>query len=1355
MPKTPKWLLILFSILPLFAAAQKAELRLYTIADGLPQNSITSISQDIQGFIWINANGTLTRFDGDQFLNASYSNHPVFRSNRLPSQKIYTDGEWLRYCQNGQLISINTATGGQTAQSLATHFPSGADTMSATYIQLHAGEMVVVCKGQAQLGEVFLLRLQKGEFGRTIRLEGVNQTSFYRNISSDGLGNLFCLKQDLKAVIQFDKTGKKQREIPAQASPNFSYFLVSGQNNAIILVVGGTIWRLKKGATAFELHPIHRSSPPQDQYFLEVLETPDGNLWASGNSRNLVFFDAKQGKVVNFQQELEQIIPHQVDLGGIFLDKMGSIWVSTSVGLLKVEPREGLFESWFSEKNTACQGFCSFRGLAEDDEGNVFASFYNSIFQIKKNGETIDQPLSTSPHPPYDMLFLKGKLLMNDGTVFDPKMRSWSNPYKSITKSVDVGVLANNGKGQIWQTNGDAFFELDLTQPAPQWAYLHSFTGQAAATDMAFDAYNQQVWFCNASSLRSYDPAKKAFSVWIENDPEPLQNPKCLYPDGKGRLWIGTEQGLVQFNYLAKTTKRYTQTDGLPNDNIVGILPEGDSCLWLSTFNGLSRFSITTGKFINFFKQDGLADNEFNRASFFKASDGRMFFGGTKGITGFYPKQVMEKHARQASSERLLLRSVSMTIDGSDSTFTKLFHSENEYLEVYHYNRTVNIEFGVFGASEGGQPLYSYLLEGQDENWSAPAKNNAVTFYSLPAGSYRFRAKALNARGQWLSEEISLSIIVHAPWWATWWAYLLYALVVTGIAFGVFLFMKRRLVLKNQLRLEQQEAERLKELDAFKSRLYTNITHEFRTPLTVILGMADELAVGSWQSAVSEREKQRVEHGLKLVSRSGQNLLLLVNQLLELSKLEDKSFKLKLKHGDIVPFLRYVTESFQTLANNRNIFLHFLSPLENLEMDFDPEQLQQVVSNLLSNALKFTPSGGEVKLEIGKLSSAPISQFSNFLISVTDTGIGIPEADLPHVFDRFYQVDGSSTRAGEGTGIGLAHAMELVKLMDGEIRVESELGKGTTFTVVLPIRNDRLLPMKDEYRQISKPPIQMANLVDEALPTDSYIIMHPSSLPQLLLIEDNPDVVTYLKTILQDSYEINIAYNGRIGIEKALEQIPDLIISDVMMPEKDGYQVLEALKNDERTSHIPILLLTAKADANSKIAGLRRGADAYIPKPFQKAELLATLEMMLENKQRLAAHFSKKYDFAQNPATTEDGSKTDLAPETEAILVEDAFLQKVRQIVEANYGDEAFALPQLCEAISMSRSQLFRKMKALTDVSPSDFIRNYRMAQAKLLLETTQISVKEVAWRVGFKEVPHFSKTFQETYGITPSAVRK
>jgi DNA-binding response OmpR family regulator len=412
--------------------------------------------------------------------------------------------------------------------------------------------------------------------------------------------------------------------------------------------------------------------------------------------------------------------------------------------------------------------------------------------------------------------------------------------------------------------------------------------------------------------------------------------------------------------------------------------------------------------------------------------------------------------------------------------------------------------------------------------------------------------------------------------------------------------------------------------------------------------------------------------------------------------------------------------------------------LEKLETDYDPEQVQQVMSNLLSNAIKFTPSGGAVQVKlsmrdeesgmVGAAGSSLIPHPSYLFISVSDTGKGIPEADLPHIFDRFYQVDGSTTRAGEGTGIGLAHTLELVKLMGGEISVESEVGIGTVFTVRLPVAHEAEDLNIRGFEDLKNTVLASSN---------PQTLESPN--PQILLIEDNPDVVTYLKAILSGSYNLDIAYNGRIGIEKALEAIPDLIISDVMMPEKDGFQVLDALKNDERTSHIPIVLLTAKADVASKVIGLRRGADAYLPKPFDKAELLATLEMMMENRRRLVAHFAT--GIGQPIAQA-----AEITPAAD-LVVEDAFLQKIRQVVAENYSDDGFALPQLCEAIGMSRSQLFRKMKALTDVSPSDFIRDYRMQQAKLLLEAAQHNVKEVAFKVGFKDISHFSRTYQETFG--------
>jgi signal transduction histidine kinase/DNA-binding response OmpR family regulator len=534
---------------------------------------------------------------------------------------------------------------------------------------------------------------------------------------------------------------------------------------------------------------------------------------------------------------------------------------------------------------------------------------------------------------------------------------------------------------------------------------------------------------------------------------------------------------------------------------------------------------------------------------------------------------------------------------------------------------------------------------------------------------------------------------------------------------------QKRLELSRKLYQEQTEAQRLKELDTFKSRLYTNITHEFRTPLTVILGMVNQMR---------EAPKKYFEEGTLLIERNGKNLLRLINQLLDLSKLESNSLQLNWEQDDIISYLRYMTESFQTYANGQNVSLQFFSTVDYLEMDFDAEQIKQVMTNLISNAVKFTPSGGAIKVKA--------SQSNDQLeIVVEDTGVGIAAADIVHVFDRFYQADTSATRKGEGTGIGLAHAQELVQLMKGNIDVESRVGIGSVFRVTLPISNQAA------KAKVSKEQIDSLVNVPHTLGESEGIGGQNGKRPQLLIMEDNADVVTYLKSCLSDYYQMDIAYNGKIGIEKAITNIPDIIISDVMMPEKDGYEVCEILKNDERTSHIPIILLTAKADQSSKIVGLSRGADAYLSKPFDKKELLIRLNKMAEKQRKLAAYFKRENQVLA-------GVETQLE---EAIQVEHKFIQKVRNIVAEHYTNDRFGLPQLCQKIGMSRSQLYRKMKALIDVSPSEFIRTYRLEQAKLLLETTDLNVSEVAWETGFTNLSHFTKAFQEMFGELPSQVKQ
>ncbi|MBI1223796.1 MAG: response regulator [Bacteroidetes bacterium] len=533
-----------------------------------------------------------------------------------------------------------------------------------------------------------------------------------------------------------------------------------------------------------------------------------------------------------------------------------------------------------------------------------------------------------------------------------------------------------------------------------------------------------------------------------------------------------------------------------------------------------------------------------------------------------------------------------------------------------------------------------------------------------------------------------------------------------------------------ELKREKQETENIRSLSNLKSQFFTNIAHEFRTPLTVILGMSDELKNSTSQTNAANQ--------VELIDRNSRGLLRLINQLLDLSKLEAGSFQLNPVQTDLVVYLQYLLESFRGYASNQRLTLNFKCPLDDLPMDFDPDQLGQVVSNLLSNAIKFTPPGGRVELKLN-MDGQPNHSLNpqTAIISVSDTGQGIPKADQPHIFDRFYQVAGTKG----GSGIGLAYVRELLKLMGGSISVESAVGFGTEMTVRLPIQqqaewqNPTVFKVEDKsFLANTQPEARQSDLPSENGAT-------ASELPLLLIVEDNPDIVTYLQTCLGHIYQIDVAYNGSDGIEKAIEIIPDIIISDVMMPFKDGYELTDTLKHDHRTSHIPIVLLTAKADVQSKIEGLRSGADAYLPKPFDKEELLIRLEKLIELRKRLKERFMAQI-FSQNEASVELEN------------IEDAFMQQLKTILAENISDETFALPELCKKIGMSRSQLFRKMKALSDESPSGFIRSYRLHRAKEMLSTSDLSISEIGYEVGFKNPAHFSKTFHDEFGVPPSDLR-
>ncbi|MEO0896438.1 MAG: ATP-binding protein [Bacteroidota bacterium] len=547
--------------------------------------------------------------------------------------------------------------------------------------------------------------------------------------------------------------------------------------------------------------------------------------------------------------------------------------------------------------------------------------------------------------------------------------------------------------------------------------------------------------------------------------------------------------------------------------------------------------------------------------------------------------------------------------------------------------------------------------------------------------------------------------------------------LVLTLVFGGILWNRFRLTRSQKLIIEEEKEKldeantKLKELDNFKSDFFTNISHEFRTPLTVIKGMNQQ---------VRQKPDAWLVKGTDLIEHNTGRLLHLINQILDLRKLESGSLILQYVQTDVIHALRLAAASFESMAESKGVDLHFEATEKEFVMDFDPEKLNQIFNNLLSNAIKFTSQGGKVSVNISVLEENQLS------IEVVDTGIGIPEDKLAYIFDRFYQVDRADTREGEGTGVGLSLTKELVELMNGEIAVESRLGEGSTFTVLLPISH-QATPVK-ALVEVAKVPVPFSSVpIAKTVDKDR---------PRLLIIEDNPDIVSYLYSLLEGQYDLSSAADGLSGIEAALEQVPDLIITDIMMPGKNGYEVTETLKLDERTSHIPIVMLTAKADQPSKIEGYKRGADAYLAKPFDEEELMIRLDKLWEIRQRLQLRYQQTTPLE--------------ASDDPVVEMEDAFVAKVRTTILEHIDDSNYRGEALCVDLGLSRSNLYRKIKALTGKSIAHFIRGVRLDYAKELLRSKEgIQIAEVAYVSGFNDPAYFNRVFKEEIGVSPGEWRE
>ncbi|MBO9205144.1 MULTISPECIES: hybrid sensor histidine kinase/response regulator transcription factor [Niastella] len=802
-----------------------------------------------------------------------------------------------------------------------------------------------------------------------------------------------------------------------------------------------------------------------------------------------------------------------------------------------------------------------------------------------------------------------------------------------------------------------------------------------------------------------------------------------IYNDSRGNTWVGTRDGLNVYDPQHNSFQAFRKEDGLPDNTILNILEDNAHNLWVSTLNGISRVSYSQSQqegirvsCINYDRFDGLQGVAFNENAALKTRRGELVFGGPNGFNLFDPGKI----AINTTMPRVLLTGLQVfnqPIEAGDTVRNHVILqkaiSETDAITLRYDENIFSIEFAALGYINNHKTRYAYRLKGFNNNWLYTDGNTRrATYTNLDPGKYTFYVKASDERGTWNDQAVAVSIIVLPPFWLSPLAYVLYVL----IALTLLYFARRNVIQKARMRFaleqERKEASRMRELDLMKTRFFTNVSHEFRTPLSLILTPLEGMIKSAGGTA------QRTQY--LLIHRNARRLLNLVNQLLDFRKMEVHELKLHATEGDIIQFIQESAGSFTDIAEKKQIRFSFTTALNNLHTLFDHDKLERIIFNLLSNAFKFTSENGTVAVALESLKKAGNTWLE---IKVTDTGIGIPPNRHEKIFERFFQHEIPGTLMNQGSGIGLAITKEFVNLLGGNISVESAEGKGSTFTVLLPVK------------EISPAVIMPAvSEIVPAIQAPASPINPDSSAKEftILLVEDNEDFLFYLKDNLREYFNIAEAVNGREGWQKTLSVHPDIVVSDINMPEMNGMELCKKIRLDQRTRHIPVVLLTAQNCEEQQLRGIETGAADYMTKPFNFEILVSRIKNLLQQQQSMKQTFAKQIAVKTTDVELENPNER--------------FVQEALTIVEKNISNADFSVEELSRALLLSRAAVYKRLFVLTGKTPIEFIRSVRLQRAAQLLTKSKMSVAEVAYETGFNNPKYFSKYFKGEFGKLPSA---
>ena len=1072
----------------------------------------------------------------------------------------------------------------------------------------------------------------------------------------------------------------------------------------------------------------------------EIMPTKDG-IWI-GTQNGLSILNPKLNLFTNYQHdpEVNTSISHN-SIHHITKDRNSNIWIGTYFGGVNaIYPVSTYFKFYKNNRSNKSISSNVISSITESENHNLwiateggglnyfdkklqyFKSYKNNPADVNSISSNLVKMLIIDKYDKANVIIGTHRGMLNILNTKTGKFLRISNVKDDIgtVGSAEIVALAQDETGKIWIGSVNGITNLNRSggkyATRTTFSNINKFIKNKSVLNLLCDR-NKNLWIGTQEGLFRYSLADGKFDNFLaDNAKNEIQTAyiNCVVESLDGNLIIGTNNnGFSIYDIETKTLKNYQESDGLINNNVLGIVEDENKNLWISTAKGLSEFNTKTKRFRNYTRSDGLAGNEFNIRSYFKDWSGEIFFGGLSGLSSFYPRDIqINKYVSPLVFTGVRLFNKPVDLESEDILLKKHLNFTKE-LDFNYKQNNFSIEFALLNYVKPDKNKYAYKLDGYDKDWKVTS-TPMVSYANLAPGKYKFLVKATNNDGIPGNQIRKLEINVKPAPWFSWWAYLFYVLLFFTILFLTLRYFFVRALFKRAEKDQQM-----------KLSFFTHVSHEIRAPLTLILGPLEALLKQT--AHLPEINNQVIP-----IKNNADRLFRLVTELMDFRKTETGKLKLQLTHEDITHFVQQIFNAFKDLASSRNIKYEMITPDEQLLLWIDKLQLEKVFFNLLSNAFKFTHDNGKISVCIA-------NESDSVLIEVRDNGIGIPQNSRDQLFSDFFQIDTSSS-GHIGSGIGLALSKSIVIAHGGIITIDSvpqtkQFTGDTRFKVKL--KKDNVKNVTSDYEIISvadrKSSYQAPILLNEEL---TKTVTTPQFNDTILIVEDNQEIRKLLIDLLAPYYQVIAEENGKAGWETATNILPDLVICDIMMPIMNGLELCSNLKTDDRTAHIPVILLTAMDTLPQQVDGLETGADSYLTKPFSVELLLLHIKNLLQARRIMRKKFTEEVNLQPQEITI---NKTD-----------HEFMVKVVAFIEKRMTDESFVIPDLATEVGMSQPILYKKIRAITDLSVNEFIKYIRLKRAFALLSTEQYNVSEVSYLVGFNDVKYFSREFKKHYGYSP-----